>query len=208
MKIGIISDIHAYLEPLQKALTIFDTAGVDRIVCAGDLVDGGEDGDAVVRLIQERSIDCVLGNHDGDAFRDQAFLRKRLRQMQEITSRVLLDSQTVAYVSSLPLNRFYEWEGYRVCLAHGTPTSNAFYLFPKSPVQRFQEAVEAAQCDMIILGHTHVPMKIHFRNTWILNPGSLCYNRFDDENRTCAILTLPELNFEVWDVDTGKQFQT
>jgi putative phosphoesterase len=204
MKIGLISDVHAYLEPLQKALAIFDAAGVDLIVCAGDVVDGGYDGDDVVQWIQDRNIDCVLGNHDREAFVSQAWLRKHFTPAQKASaSRMLISSQTVGYVSAFPLTRYYLWEGYTVCLAHGTPLSNMLYLFPESTPERFQEVVDAAQADIIILGHTHVVMDIRFGDVRILNPGALCGSRLDHENRTCAILTLPEFKFEVWDVDMG-----
>lgn len=52
MKIGIISDIHAYIEPLKRAISLFNSQEVDQIICAGDLVDGGWDEDEVIDTIR------------------------------------------------------------------------------------------------------------------------------------------------------------
>ena len=199
MKIGVISDIHGYLEPLQSALALFDHHKVDQIICAGDLADGGDDGEAVVELLRARDILCVQGNHDRDAFVDQAWLRRNLRAAGETTSTALLNSETVAYLSGLPLALHFVWEGVSACIAHGTPTSNTTYLFPESPQERWDEALSQTDADVVILGHTHVPMAVQKGQRWVLNPGSVARNRFAD-TRTCAILTLPDVHFSVYTI--------
>jgi putative phosphoesterase len=207
-KVGIISDIHASLAPLEKALTLLHSHHVDQIVCAGDLVDGGSDGDAVVNLMITHRIPCVIGNHDKSAFGDQGWLRKQLRMNRSDSSLAnrLLNSYTVAYVAALPQTRYFEWEGSRVCLAHGSPSSPTTYLFPHGAVERIQQAVKEAEADILILGHTHIPMVLQYEGVWLFNPGSVYGNR-DSERRTCAILTLPELQFEVFDIETGEQIR-
>jgi putative phosphoesterase len=212
MKIGLISDIHSHLAPLQKALALLDQHGVDQIVCAGDLIGEGYEGDAVVKLLREREILCVQGNHDEEAFMDQAWMRKQ--PTSDTPNRLLLESWTTAHVSSLPLTRTFEWEGFKVCLAHGTPMSNTDYLFPypSRPVPpdfprtsiftylKIQMAEETS-VDVYILGHTHVPMLTILNGTWFVNPGSVSRNRTDD-GRTCAILTLPDRQLEVFNIET------
>jgi len=64
MKLGLISDIHADYPSLVKALRIFKRVGVNKILCAGDLVEKGDNGNEVVALIHRLKIPCVLGNHD------------------------------------------------------------------------------------------------------------------------------------------------
>ena len=201
MKIGIVSDIHAYLDNFKDALTIFEEHNVDKIICAGDIVDGGQDGDAVVQLIRERGIDTVLGNHDRDVFADQAWVRRNMRVSGETMNPLLLMLETVAYVSQLPVNLTFNWEGLHICLAHGIPNNNTQYLFSDSPDARFHEALAQTDADILILGHTHEPMIAQIGNRYILNAGSVSINRFDD-SRTCAVLTLPELHFDVFNLDT------
>jgi predicted phosphodiesterase len=76
MKIGLIADIHADLEALELALMLMEQHGVQQILCAGDLVDKGKHGDAVVQRIRDLRIPCVLGNHDGLARVTQEWYRR------------------------------------------------------------------------------------------------------------------------------------
>ena len=64
MKLGLITDIHEYVEDLQCALVELDRHGVDRILCIGDVVQTGERLPETVALLAERKIAGVWGNHD------------------------------------------------------------------------------------------------------------------------------------------------
>ncbi len=205
MKIGIISDIHAYINPLKEALAIFDAHKVDKIICAGDLVEGGSEGDAVVKLIRDLKIDTVMGNHDRDVFTEQAWVRRNIRESGETSNPLLLELETVAFVSSLRLNLTFSWENHKICLAHGIPYNNTRYLFPNSSEEQFDEALEQTTADILILGHTHQPMIVQKGHRYILNAGSVAFNRLDD-SQTCAVLTLPDFDFQVFDLATGDEY--
>ncbi len=78
MKTAILSDIHGNFAALKLVLDDIASRQVDRIICLGDLVDGGEENDAVVQEIRNRISDfdpdspglnsrgfyAVCGNHD------------------------------------------------------------------------------------------------------------------------------------------------
>ena len=74
--LGLISDVHADLKSLKRALDILQGQAVEKIICAGDLVDKGNEGDAVVRLIREQQIPSVMGNHDYMVYRNQQWLMR------------------------------------------------------------------------------------------------------------------------------------
>src|SRR5262245_61798512 len=61
---GVITDIHGNFEALSAALAALDRAGVDRIVCCGDVVGYNADGDRCIQTLAERGIDTISGNHD------------------------------------------------------------------------------------------------------------------------------------------------
>ncbi|MFB2937906.1 metallophosphoesterase [Aerosakkonemataceae cyanobacterium BLCC-F154] len=63
-KIAIISDIHGNFSGLQTVMTDIENCGCNRIICLGDLVDGGDYNDEVVRFLRDNQIACVRGNHD------------------------------------------------------------------------------------------------------------------------------------------------
>ena len=61
---ALISDIHGHYAGLLAVLADAQAAGCDRILCLGDLVDGGDGDEEVVRLIRDSYIPTVRGNHD------------------------------------------------------------------------------------------------------------------------------------------------
>jgi len=61
---ALISDIHGHYAGLLATLADAQAVGCDRVLCLGDLVDGGPGDEEVVRLIRDNSIPTVRGNHD------------------------------------------------------------------------------------------------------------------------------------------------
>ena len=64
MKIGLVSDVHATVEPLREALTLFRQNHVDITICAGDIAGYGEELDQTVSLLIESECQIISGNHD------------------------------------------------------------------------------------------------------------------------------------------------
>lgn len=202
MNIGLISDIHADLPALKLALDLLQGQGVDHILCAGDLVDKGLDGDAVVSLLRERQIPCVLGNHDEKAENTVYWIKQ---QYGSSHARILTDD-TLAFLSKLPLTQRFEWAEKSLLLAHGRPWSNDEYLYAFSDKDTLRAVVRYAKTEIVILGHTHEPMQVKVGSAWILNPGSVC--SYDaGGSHTCAMLSLPDCTFRVFDLKTGNRVQ-
>jgi putative phosphoesterase len=203
LQIGIISDIHAGLAELELALQHLNHAQVDQIVCAGDLVDFGKDGDAVVRRVIESGIPCVQGNHDRMA-RDQQRLRQRKQaQGQSIH---LLRPETVELLDQLPPVLRFTWDGIKVMLTHAAPWGGEMYIYPESTTPLLRRVAREGQADVIILGHTHRPMwvEVEIDNCTIINPGSTSQN-YELGVGTYGILSLPERIFRIFDTTTGRQ---
>jgi predicted phosphodiesterase len=59
---------------------------------------------------------------------------------------------------------------------------------------------------VIILGHTHTPLIVSVGDQQIVSPGCVYYD-YPEFRSTCAILSLPEREFTVFDVDTGEPFE-
>lgn len=206
--IGVISDIHAELPALQRALDLFDKFGIDRVVCAGDLVEKGSQGDAVVRLIEQRAIPTVMGNHDAFAAENQRWLLKHADPNHSNYPRLLqgmLSDEAHRFLGGLPQTVTLDVAGQRILMAHGTPARNDEYLFFHSPDARYRQLIREHPASVIIVGHTHEPMLVRVRpSTWIINPGSVCFQQSHGSG-TCAILSLPDFNVFVLDLRTGSK---
>ena len=64
MRTALISDIHGNFAGLQAVLADINQNHCDRILCLGDLVDGGLQSAEVVKYFQDSLILSVQGNHD------------------------------------------------------------------------------------------------------------------------------------------------
>ena len=175
---------------------------VEQVVCCGDLVDKGLGGDAVVRLLRERNIPSIRGNHDVMARQDQQWLRRTYGSSHPM----LLTDETLAYLDELPSSLAFVWEGKHILIAHGTPQSDDEYLFPYSSQNQFERVSQSCDADILILGHTHEPMMALVGEKWIFNPGAVC-GKQTHGSETCATLSLSDLSFRVFDIRNGKRVQ-
>lgn len=188
MRFGLISDVHGQPDALHRVLDILEDAGVDRVLCGGDLVDKGPDPNGVVRLVNEALVSTVLGNHDHAALLNGAD-----------SSGTPLAADVASYLRSLPSLRDYQLGLTSLWLTHAVPgcTGERFADGPlPKPVKR---ALRYNPPDFILFGHHHRPTCRRFKNAWLLNPGSVCRGRARDSH-TCAILDLWRWKFELLDI--------
>ncbi len=198
MKIGLISDVHADYRSLIKALKIFKQVGVNMVVCAGDLVEKGDQGNEVVALIHRLQIPCVLGNHDEMAIGNQEWIKENMDLSQRHIQNSLLNSDTLDYLDQLPRKLRFEWEGIRILLVHGSPASNVEYLRPTTPASQFADHAKNARATVIICGHSHTVMHYISDGVHFINPGSVLRGV---SSHTCGVLSLPNIQLTVYYLD-------
>jgi hypothetical protein len=64
MKLGILADIHEYVEGLRRAIDVLRRGGADRFVVLGDVFETGKRVEETVRLLRDVDAAGVWGNHD------------------------------------------------------------------------------------------------------------------------------------------------
>src|SRR5699024_6621785 len=72
--------------------------------------------------------------------------------------------------SKFPFKDLFEVNGYTIGLTHGHGEK-------KTTEKRVREAFADDEVDIIIFGHSHVPMLRYINQTMLLNPGSPTYKR-------------------------------
>jgi putative phosphoesterase len=184
MDIGIISDIHGDLRALDYALDRLDnTHRVHQILCAGDLVGRGPDADSVVTRIRERGIITVRGNHDEW---DHG-----------------LSTENAAYLTDLQL----DWRGKVgnafVFMCHGKPGNNLWGLYRDHISGTLLDMMLASlQVDVLITGHTHLPLFARVGRGVAVNPGSLYqFKSSRSTSHSYGVLNTNTLTFEVFDLN-------
>lgn len=187
MKLGVISDVHGDYQALETALQQLEGLHqVDLMVCAGDLVGRGPDPDRVVQMIRERSIPTVRGNHDEWNYG--------------------LSADNRAYLKGLPLEWRGEIDGVTLYMTHGKPGNNLWGLYRDHVSNTLLNMMlKSLGVDVLITGHTHVPLYVRVQNGCVINPGSLyTFNNVRPTSHSYGVLSLPDMMFTVYDL-TGQQ---
>lgn len=152
MKTAIISDIHANAVALREVLKSIEKAGIDHIVCLGDIIGYGPEPEAVMEIIIDRNIPTVIGNHEL-AIKQPAFLEwfnPNARMSLEMT-RTMLSEESFSFIDNMP-NSITE-NGCR--FVHGyPPDSPTIYLF-EMPDERIEETLKEMTEHVCFVGHTH-----------------------------------------------------
>src|SRR5215216_4127046 len=109
-KIGLIADIHANIDALERAFEVLNALAPDVILCVGDLVEKGSTGDLVVERLRALAVPCVMGNHDFDTVGNQAWLRENADLSHPAMQGRLLKDETLSFLSDLPKQLIFTWE--------------------------------------------------------------------------------------------------
>lgn len=184
MKLGVIADIHGDYAALVSALDRLENFHqVDQILCAGDLVGRGPEQEKVVEIIRQRRIASVKGNHDEWAFEG-------------------FSHENADFLEELPINWQERMEGYNVFMCHGKPGNNIWGLYRDHVSNTLLNMMlKSLNADVLIVGHTHVPMYIRVASGIVINPGSLyTFDSIRETSHTYGVLNLPDLNFELFDL--------
>lgn len=186
MNIGIISDIHGDYPALIKVLDYLDEVHqVAHILCAGDLVGRGPKPDSVVQVIRERGIPTVRGNHDEWSYN--------------------LSPENKIFLETLPMDWRGQIGGRSIFMCHGKPGNNLWGLYRDNTSNTLLNMMLASlRSEVLIAGHTHIPMYIRVEQGCVINPGSLyTINSMRPTSHTYGILNLNDLSFRLYDVNNG-----
>ena len=201
MRIAVISDIHANLPALEAVAESIERESPDAVWCLGDLVGYGSEPNACCAWAASNVGLSLVGNHDlgvlgqldvadfaGDAATAATWTRG------------VLTADSRAFLAGLGSSAEHDGVG----LYHGSPRDPVWEYVLTWEAAR--DAIEYAEKDVIVVGHSHVPLAIvdgrgsiggHAAGgtevdlvggRWLLNPGSVGQPR--DGNPQAAWLLL------------------
>ncbi|MBI2896497.1 MAG: metallophosphoesterase family protein, partial [Deltaproteobacteria bacterium] len=113
-----------------------------------------------------------------------------------------LTSRAVRFLDDLPPSWSRTIEGIRVVVWHARPGSDMDGVYPDDAAPAdLLRLLKAADADVLIIGHTHVPFRLGTRRGLIVNPGSLLRDPAVPMDiptgGTFGVLELPSLDFTV-----------
>jgi putative phosphoesterase len=175
MRIGLISDLHGNPLALDVVLRELDRAGVDQIVCLGDVAPGPRPVETV-RQIRDLGCPVVLGNWDAWLVDGIPPLPPpvgdKVSEQGEWWSAQLTDEER-DYLKSLPPAVEVSVGGDTVLCVHGSPRANTDDIHATTPDDALAEMLDGQAPLVLASGHTHVELVRIHRSTLIVNPGSV-----------------------------------
>jgi len=178
MKIAFIADIHGNYEALKAVLVEIEKLGVHSVYCAGDVVGYYSQVNEVCRVLRERKIPSVMGNHDwylaGGGF------CRRSRSVNDclLYQRNVIEKEHLEWLRTLPLNMHID----NIHVVHGGWTDPLDEYV--TPTEAYFEKVEG---EIFVSGHTHVQRVEHFAQKVYCNPGSVGQPRDGDPRAAFAV---------------------
>jgi putative phosphoesterase len=173
-KLLVVSDIHGNWPALQA---IREEA--DAIVCLGDMVSYGPFPRECVAWVREHAAYVVRGNHDTALARRMdpgaAAFKRELARATLAHHRRSLSRDDVRWLRGLPTQVRFRFDDYSFHAIHASPKDHLFSyrLTPDLDDDELKKEVEGVRADILLVGHTHLPMSRVAWTTVILNPGSV-----------------------------------
>lgn len=191
MKIAVISDIHSNLEAFQAIFNQMEK--VNQILCLGDFVGYGAKPNEVIELAKQLKIVSVLGNHDYASLTNDTSGFNPYATVAAHYTYHHLSKESKEFLTRLPLTSKIKIKSYTLLLVHGSPADPLNeYIFPETSENLLQEFLKSTNADVLILGHTHVPMIIKLKEGVVLNPGGVGQPRDHDPRASYGIIRIED----------------
>ena len=189
-KYGVIADIHANYTALKVALDYMQAAGVDKILCLGDIVGEGAEPFRCIQALKDKpNIFSIAGNHDRHIIGDKDVrVTKTAAKLLDWTAENMSPSN-VRFLKQLP-------QGMTVddtfIMVHGSLVERDAYILNPQEISKNLTCMinNFPTMKICFFGHTHIPMLINpkqvqteLRETktfqldpravYLINPGSV-----------------------------------
>jgi putative phosphoesterase len=177
MRVGLIADIHGNAVALQTVLNELSNAGLDRMVCLGDVAVLGPQPGEVLRHLSEANCSVVRGNTDAWLLDEPSDAIPPSpgpsRDLLSWTVSVLSPGE-IHQVSEFPLTLELDLgEGQSLKCAHGSPRSFEDVIGPDTPDNDILGMLSTPDTTVVAGGHTHVQMIRRLGPITFVNPGSV-----------------------------------
>ena len=192
MKIAVIADIHGNVVALEAVLADLERrGGADHVIAPGDMFAYGPTPNEVFAILQKLSnAHFLLGNTDryllertypatgGDEWQDKLLLSFRWTDEH-------MEAQGLRFLETLPLSLTIREGDWRLLAVHGTPRSDEEGITAATSDGDFDGmGISPAAVDLIVCGHTHVPLDRTINGVRVVNAGSVGLP-FDGDPHAC-----------------------
>ena len=193
MPLALVSDIHGSDDALAAVVGELEQLGVERAVCLGDAVQGGDQPREVLDRLAALGWPVILGNADAFLLEipedspeplTQGHLDKREWTLAQLEPRHLDQIRSFAPTLDVELD-----SGLVLRAFHGSPHSYDDVLLPETPDAQVERLLGGSGVDVLAGGHTHTQWTRYVDGALFVNPGSV------RDNGAYAVLTGGSVEF-------------
>jgi putative phosphoesterase len=176
LRLALVSDQHGNDVAFAAAVADIERVGVDRIVCLGDVAQGGAQPAATLDRLRALGADTILGNADAFLLEVPADsperITEQLLEVREWTLSTLGESHLEQLRSFAPTIDL-EVDGHAVRCFHGSPRSYDDVLYPEREGASLEPFLAEPRVELLAGGHTHTQWARRIGEALFLNPGSV-----------------------------------
>jgi predicted phosphodiesterase len=188
MRIAVLADIHANLLALEAVIADLETVQPDQVIVAGDFQNRGPAPREVYDRLRKLEWPLLRGNHEDYVIEqsksppEEAHLVD-LYAWQPARWTAERVPETIPFLRTLPISIDLTGpDGSFICIAHGSPRSNAEGFFPSTGEAKAFAMLGDPLPKMLCCGHTHIPLRRQVGPTCVFNVGSVGFP-FDGDSR-------------------------
>ncbi|MGE5591295.1 MAG: metallophosphoesterase family protein [Bacillota bacterium] len=185
MRLAFFGDVHGNLAALDAVLSDVRRASPDAVVCLGDLVFKGPQGQACVERLAGLGIPTVQGNTDRYLLEDPPELLQALHQggaAGDAAQRSLalvqwyragLDRQALDFLRRGAKKHHVDTGAGSVLVVHGSPRSDEEAILPTSSEADLAAILHDVPEPYVVFGHCHIAFARPSRGKLLIGTGSV-----------------------------------
>lgn len=205
MKIAALGDIHGNYQALITVLDHVDRWQPDLVLVLGDIINRGPRSRECLHLIQDRETSpawhIIKGNHEDyvlnmeDPTLDRSGVEYELRRVIDFTY-LSLSNDDIQAVKDLPVKIALEIEGNQLVRAnHASTAGDRIGIYPRTPEPDLPGLIDQ-DASLYLVGHTHQSFIRKWKNTTIINTGSVGLPFDGDTRANYAQLTFQKQSWQ------------
>lgn len=184
IRIAVFSDIHGNCLALETVLADIKQFGVDKMVCLGDVVQGGPQPAETIAVLRDLDCPIVIGNADdwlltGKTIESMTPLQNEMRDwtMSKLSK---ADKEFISqFKSTIEIEVSKDK---KLFCFHGSPKSYDDNILPTTSDVELQELLGNNSAFIYTGGHVHSQLLRRVGDTFYFRPGSV--GRVYDRNRS------------------------
>ncbi len=203
MRIAILADIHGNLAALEAALAEVDSIRPDRLLIAGDVVDGGPDSAACWERVKALGVPVLRGNHERYVFdygtprADPAWASPQFAPLRFALDE--LSASQIGEMAALPAS-WCDASAPGLLVVHASLRGDNDSIFPYTPDEQIDAMFPGIAEDVrvVVRGHNHICTQREWGHRRIVTTGSV--GLAQDGHTAAQFLVLEHRGGGAWSV--------